>query len=505
MKCINLPTLALALLMASLTPALRAQNNCGNVAVPPKITTSTVDPNDPTGTGHLDMQNVEYVAGDSLQVALLTDGCTSIQSIQIGSVTLTPAVNHSGTLPNYYWYSSVDTQNTSTAHGYSISIGFPTLVDGSTDPVTVTVVRIGGTGTAAFSFPLVHVSKVGPANTDSAIGISGVEVHNTFAAGLSQYFAVPANALINKTRVVYEPSSLDARIDGTGIWIDFNLQAQVTCKPIVNITGTFVIDTNAPGHLGLSVRWVNPAIAHVQATLCTEAGQVLNDITLGLLGGNTGDTSAESQLTKLIEQNLPDTSAVNLFLDGSTTQINQLLINLKLPAPSVEIDVPYSAFDVPRSATRFAPGEVIDLIANGLGMRDAIAGLPVSPTNVLQSGPDGVPEHTPTTQANEYTVTRTGALIDPGAQVGQLLARFPSSGIVVTGSSDYRYHYGCKLTMPAKITALSGSPQLLFGVNDTTADAQRLREYAATGYKLRIIFGLPGTACTEYTRQIVSR
>ncbi|HEX4036524.1 MAG TPA: hypothetical protein VHX37_00580 [Acidobacteriaceae bacterium] len=495
----------MASLMVSLMPTLYAQNNCGNAAAPPKITSATVDPNDPTGQGHLDLQSIEYVAGDSLQVQLLTDGCTSIQSIQVGSITLTPAVNHSGTLPNYYWYSSVDTQNNTAGHGYSISMGFPEIVDGSTDEVTLTMARTGGTGTAAFSFPLVHVSHVQPANADSAIGISGVEVHNTFAAGLSQYFSVAANSLINKTRVEYQPASLDARIDGTGIWLSFNLEAEVTCKPKVNVTGTFVLDTNAPGHVGLSVRWVNPATAHVQATLCTVAGQVLNDITLGLLGGNTGNSSAESQLTKLIEQNLPDTSAVDLFLDGSTTQTDQLLINLKLPAPSVEIDVPYSAFDVTRSATRLPPGQVMTLIANGLGMRDAIAGVVSSPPAVLESGPDGVPEHTAATLSNEYTVARTGALVDPGAAVGQLLARFPASSIVVTGSSDYRYHYGCKLTAAVKSSPLTGPPQILFGVNDTTGDAQRLRALAATGYKLRVLFGLPGTACSEYTHQLANQ
>lgn len=485
----NLKLTVMAFVMALLASTSWAQNTCGNAATPPKITTGGVVP-----PGNLEMQGVEYVAGDAVRVQLLTDGCTQLQSVQVGSTTLTPALSRSGTLPQYYWYSSIDTQNNAAGHGYLLWVGFPQNFDGSTDEITLTVVRTGGTGTAAYSFPLVHVSSIQRANTDSAIGISGVEIHNTFAKGLHDYFADPKNS--GGTRVDYEPASLDARIDSTGIWLSFRLKAETTCKPIISVTGTFVLDTNTPGNLGLSVRWVNQPIAHIETTWCTEAFQLLHDITLGLLGPDTSDRS-ESQLTALILNNLPDTSAVNFFLDGTITQSNQLLINLKLPAPSVEIDVPYSAFDLTRTPTRFPPGQVIELVANGLGMRDYIAGESPSPSSVLQSGPNGVPEHSPTTLSNEYTVARTGVLVDPSAAVGQLLARFPARSFVPAGASDFRYTPGCKLTTGR--IALTGPPQILFGVNDTTADAQRLRAYGATGYKVRVIFGLPGSACSEYT------
>jgi hypothetical protein len=257
--------------------------------------------------------------------------------------------------------------------------------------------------------------------------------------------------------------------------------------------------------VGLSVRWVNPPTAHIETTWCIEAGQILHDITLGLLGPDTSDR-AENRLTALILNALPDTSAVNLFLDGTINQTNQLLVNVKLPAPSVEIDVPYSAFDVARTPTRFPPGQVIALIANGLGMSDYIAGESPSPTSVLQSGPNGVPENSATTLSNEYTVLRTAPLIDPFAAVGQLLARYPARFITpVTQVSDFRYTKGCKLTVPSGQNAFAGPPEILFGVNDTTADAQRLRTYDARGYKLRILFGLAGGACPEYTPQMVNQ
>src|SRR5277367_2235892 len=243
--------LAIVLVTASFAGASAstswAQNSCGNAATTPTITTGAVL----GGSTVLDMQGIEYVAGDALRVQLLTDGCTDIKSIQVGSTTLTPAMNHSGTLPNYYWYSSIDTQNNTAGHGYLIWVGFPTIADGSTDEVIVTVVRTGGTGTAAYSFSLVHVNGVEPANADSAIGISGTEIHNLFANALNNQFSGPGRSVVmNKTRLYdYDPASLGTYIDSTGIWFSFDFKADVTCQPKVRVTGTFVLDTNVPGHV----------------------------------------------------------------------------------------------------------------------------------------------------------------------------------------------------------------------------------------------------------------
>lgn len=497
------------------------QNPCGNSATPPKIITSAVVTPDalsagtaPAGwdpqQGRLEIGTIEYVSGDRVSVQLLTDGCTQIQSIQIGPATLTPAMNHSGTPPNFYWYNSTDTQNDSTNHGYLISLGVPSPRDGSTESVTLTVARTGGTGTATYSFSLVHVSLVEPIGADSAIGVSGAEIHNMFASGLKKKFSGPNNStVINGFTVDYDPSTLGTYIDSTGIWLSFRLKAEASCKPIINVTGTFAIDTNAPHHPGLSVRWVNPATAKLKDTFCTVAGSALSDIahyvTLGLVGEAGSIGSVEDELTQEIMGSLPDTSSFTFLLDGSTTQNDQLLVKLKMQAPAIEIAVPYSAFDGPRSPTLFPRGQVVGLIANGLGMNDYIAA--VSPQTTLHSGPNGVPEHTPTTLLNAHTVARTDALVDPGAQVGQLLARFPSNAMAVgTSPIDFRYSHGCKLTVPTagRTAASGGSPTVLFGVNDTVADAQRLRSYQASGYHVRIIFGLAGHPCVEYTRPPVN-
>jgi hypothetical protein len=259
MNSVKLTTLAAILLTVSLVSTSRAQpaNPCGNQATAPKITSGAVI------SPQLAMGGIQYVAGDAVRVQVVTDGCTDLQSIQIGSVTLTPAKSSSGTLPNYYWFSSIDTQNNATAHGYLMWLGFPSIADGSTDEITVTVVRSGGTGTAAYAFPLVHVSAIQP-GADAAIGIAGAEIQNMFAKALHDKFSGPNNsAVMSGTTVDYEPASLVTYIDSTGVWLSFRLKAEVTCKPIINVTGTFVLNTSSTG---LSVQWVNPATANVEST-----------------------------------------------------------------------------------------------------------------------------------------------------------------------------------------------------------------------------------------------
>ena len=152
-----------------------------------------------------------------------------------------------------------------------------------------------------------------------------------------------------------------------------------------------MLNTNSSG---FSVQWVNPANAKVESTWCTVIVGALADlahcITFGLVGeaGNIG--SIQQQLTQEIMSSLPNVGTVGPLLDGTTTQIDQLLVNLKVPAslaPSVEIDVPYSAFDVPRTPTRLPPGQVVGLLANGLGMRDdSAANQPAPCCNPVRTG-----------------------------------------------------------------------------------------------------------------------
>jgi hypothetical protein len=54
-------------------------------------------------------------------------------------------------------------------------------------------------------------------------------------------------------------------------------------------------------------------------------------------------------------------------------------------------------------------------------------------------------------------------------------------------------HHG---TRSSKV--LSSLPEISFGVNDSPSDAQRLRTYAAQGYKVDVIFGFAGSPCTNF-------
>lgn len=502
----------LTLLFAASTAA--QQNACGNAATPPSIVTSklisppalgaagnAVGTWDPQG-GRLESQGIEYDSGDNIQVQVLTDGCTEIQSIQIGSIVLTPSASGSGSYPNFYWYSPVDTQNNTSGHGYIVWIGFPALGDGTTHEVVLTFVRSGGTGTVKYSFPLVHVRSVQPANTISQVGYSNTEIHNIFATSLNALFSGPdRSVVVNGTRFYdYDPSSLGTYIDSTGITFAFAFRADRDCKPRVRITGTFAIDTNTPQQFGLSVRWVNPAAAYPQIGWCDIAVEVLREISVP--AANEPTTNVLKFITKQIDMALAKASPGSLLLDGTTTQWDELLINLKLQAPAIEIDTPYSAFDMTPAPALFPPGQVVEIFASGLGMHDYDAG--VTPPTLIPSGPNGVPLHTPQSLSNAFTVLRTGALVDDTASVAQLLARFPM-GSVSNGSlqlTDFQYQPGCTLTIPKESHV--ASPAIIFGVNDTTADAQRLRASGA-GYIVRVVFGSAGSPCPLYTRPVTNR
>jgi hypothetical protein len=529
----HLKLVAIGVVMATWSGISWGQNNCGNQAAPPTIaSTAIVSPNALNASGdvgntpgswnpdfaRLELNGIEYVAGDAVRIQLLTDGCTDIKQVQIGSSVMTPATPYSGTGGNYHWYHSIDTQNDSTGHGYLIWVGYPVLADGSTEQVSVTVVRSGGTGTAEYQFPIVHVRQVQPRFADAASGYSGTEIYNTFADSLLKTFGPSNSITVNGTRIYnYNPKDLSLYIDGTGIWFSFSFNVDISCQPRVKLTGTFIIETNSNtnGKPPLTVNWVNPLAINHDYTVCEIEASVIQNFlhyfsTGAIPGYPAGTGSVQQTLTAKIESALNSNSlpldSIRGFLDGATTQTDQLLINFKLQASSVEIDVPYDAFDMSRTATRLPPNQVIALVASGLGMRDSVAGGTAQST--LSSGPDGVPLHAHASFPFELAVTRNGPLVDSGAQVAQLLAEFPTRQIVPTGTTDFRYTAVCALTGPPS-GPLTGAPQIQLGVNDTKSDAQRLRSLDALGYSVRLFFGLPfgvpGTACTSSYSAPVNR
>lgn len=183
-----------------------------------------------------------------------------------------------------------------------------------------------------------------------------------------------------------------------------------------------------------------------------------------------------------MKESLPEP---NLFLHGSSTRTNELLVNLRLPAPSVSIHVPYDTFATTRGATAFAHDEIVVLVGNGLGMNDYVAQR--IPPTTLWSGPNGVPVVGVPAWPNALTVARSDTLAAASKPVGRLLFQ---TGDVLSGIkvNTFEYTPGCSLKTASGSAAASPS-YVRFGVNDTVTDVQRLKGIrAAPGYILRLVF-----------------
>jgi hypothetical protein len=242
---------------------------------------------------------------------------------------------------------------------------------------------------------------------------------------------------------------------------------------------------------GLTVEWVNPAQGSLTWPTACAAAQVTP--ILGLIPTIVYEVldvrgQLSSSLMAAVEASvtgsLEGTGGAALFLAGSRTRTNELLIDFAhFNAPSVTIQVPYDAFDQPRNPTAFTPDDSLALFASGLGMYDEVAG--VQPAATLRSGPNGVPLAGTTTWPNPHAVARSEQLVWNGPPVATLLARTAAGAAV--GEAMHHYTAGCS------VTARSGLPAgslawIRFGVNDTASDAQRLRAGFASGYQLRVMF-----------------
>ncbi len=486
-------------------------NACGNMSVTPHITSTTfahpqsldtsggAPANWNPADGRFTAGNIQYVSGNSVRLELATDGCTYVQQVKIGSTVLTP------TYTNGYWYSVQDERNDTGAHVMSIWLFYTGTGDGSSDDVSITVGRSAGAGTATYSFPLVRVKSVQASSTDASIGTSGAEMYNMFAESLDAKFNGATNStVINGRRLYdYDANGLSVRIDQTGIWFTFKFKADVAnyCDPVATVTGTFTFDTNPPGTVGLKLRWVNPVHANLDWGWCSALVDVpllglIADVAYTIVGDNGTGSSVQGALTDDINASVPNLGGGALFLDGTTTSTDLLSVKLKLPFPSVELAVPYDAFDMGRTATRIPGGQKVMLLATGLGMNDYVAR--VTPQTTLWSGPAGVPRDDSTLLPNMRKVARSGALVDNGASVAQLMAK---TSVAPISTSTWRYSPGCSITSPGggKLVVAGGVPEIRFGVNDTVADAQRLRGLSAHGYSMRLFFGAGGAPCAGTT------
>jgi hypothetical protein len=487
----------------------KLHNACGNEGTTPTIQAQTfVTPAalDAAGTapanfnpleGRMTLNNVQYVSGATLRLDITTDGCTYVESVQYGARVLT------GTYTDGYWFDALDDQNDATTHKITLWMFSPADDDGRTDAVNVVIGRQFGPGTATIAFPLVHVHAVRPSLVDSPFGLSGTQLFNLFAEGLDKKFQGSVNStVVNGRRIYdYDPASLQVSIDGTGIWVSFRFKADVggnyVCDPTVQVTGTFALDTD--NVKGLSVRWVNPMHASLDWGACEYIVDVplvgvLADIAITVIGDHGSGSATQGALTTEILASLPDVSSALLVLDGTTTLADELRVNLKLPAPSVELRVPYDAFALPRSGFTLPAKHRVSLVAAQLGMTDAVAGQ----ARTLASGPEGVKLRAALPLAIERGVLRSGALVDNASNVGRVLAQRRDS--LGQETFTFRYAAGCTIASSALL-----STPITFGVNDTTADAQRLRNVnGASGYSVRLAFDLPGSGCSAFSTGTVA-
>jgi hypothetical protein len=430
--------------------------------------------------GRLQRGSVQYVSANYVHVKLVTDTCTVIHEVRMGSRILT------ATAVDGYRYDAADSYPQpadASQHGHSVFVFFPYDNKGTTDSVSVVVRRIGGTATAVHSFPLVRVDAIHPRNSVASVGLSDTQLENSLARTLYDKFGGAANQTWitqddGTKRRIYglDKGSIYLYVNGYGVHFGFSFKIDINnfCDPTARVHGTFKL---AKDITGLTVVWTLPPQTSLSwPTLCSAPAllpigglipALINDVIDGKASG-----SIRSSVEKDIQGAIPSTSSYALFLQGARTETDQVLVDLQLPFPQLELEVPYDAFDMGRPAMAFPANETFVVLAHGIGMRDG----------EVHSGPDGLPNGYPTPPPIGTALSRSiTALPFATANVAQLVARTRS----VFGTTTYRYAWGCGVST-------SGSPAVQgvsLGVNDTAPDAQHLRGvHGAQGYKLRLGF-----------------
>ena len=505
--------LALPLVLACATQvdAGPINNACGNAGTPPQLFGAEVDGpgtldsnNDPPAdwhpnAGRLSRSGIHYVSGNYVHLRLVTDRCTFINSVRFGSRILTT----SGAAGyGYYAEAAVPQPKDPAQYTHSVWVQFANHLDGSTDEVTVWVGRtLGGGSTVQYRFTVVRVAAVEGRFVTAPIGISRDEVFNMFGRALYSKFNGATNSTVitsanGSTRRIYDydPDSLNVTVTPTGVSFQFKFKAEVDhyCDPTMRVYGTFRLSSTFLGPI--SIEWVYPAQGSPSWPALCQAVQLIpfaGILADHIIEGEAGDASSSirTALEEALGSVLPDTAGVPLA--AITTQYDEVLMYVLRTQPSIRIQVPYEAFDLGRSATVFPSGQAITLAASGLGMNDYAAG--VVPQTTLRSGPNGLPLAGTPTWPNPRMIERSGPLPWEGGPVARLLARtVPNPSPVPDPAVTYTYTPGC--SVPA---STHGPARILFGVNDTAADAERLRGnlLGGPGYRLRILFGEGGATC----------
>jgi hypothetical protein len=462
---------------ASTTPVITAQS----IAFPPPMPSDTPPPNGynpalarlermPAG----DTTPIEYVSGTILQLDIDTDGCTGVQSVTVGSQPIS--------------WTTWDRSSDSTHHALSVGITQPNITDGSTDQVTVTIVRAAGSGTATYTFPIVHVRSVlqsnGPNVVNAQTSITGSQFYNLFADSLWETF----NGTKNEIQICdshfcpdlydYDPAGLSVYVDNTGVWLSFSFKLGLDiggCNPTIKIESTFnLLTQTGSGQQGLVLNWLNPVQPFVDWGWCEPfvgndpVAAVANDLVQYFV-----TPTLQAKLQNGIQGSLPAPSLTNAFLNGTVSRDNEVIVNARLTQqhlPAIEFDMAYDPFTSARSVTTFSPNDQVSLFASGIGMTDVAANVPGA---AVFGGPEGIGHDT--TPYPSRNVARTGDLPDPSSGVGRVLALYGIDRGFFKLPAYSEYSPGCTVSGP-----------VTFGVNDTVTDAARVG--SPYGYHVHAVF-----------------
>lgn len=453
----------------------------------------TLDPGDvePFGWnpafGRLTRGNVHYISANYVRVKLVSDRCSLVSGVLFGSRSVTT----SNTDGFYYFTQTQPVPGYPSRVAHSVSVHFPYGREGSTDTVKVTLGRVVRlSDTIDYSFPVVRVNRVEAINVSAPIGFSQPEVFNMFGKALYEQFGRSANSAVitlsdgERVRIYgYDPNSLFVTIDSRGVSFGFRFRIDKPCQPRAQVQGRFRL--NATRGSPISLVWVVEPYTNLQwPPLCEIAQGIpgIGDIVHWVFfSGAEGQTSAgvAGRIEQAVQDSMSAFDPAIGFFDGSTTRPGELLVNLALPAASIRIQVPYDAFDMNRTGTAFPPDSAFAILASDLAPADYIGGVPPL---LLRSGPNGVPRLGTTDWPNAQTLLRWEQPVWSGAPIGRLLARRSDPQRTLT----YQYTPACSIDPESWFAA---PVSIRFGVNDTAADAERLRPTpAAHGYWLRIFF-----------------
>ena len=474
---------------------------CAGAAQPPQLISGevagprTLDPGDvapPSWNpdfGRLSRGGIHYISANYVHIKLVTDSCTGVLTVRVGA-RLVPRTNTGGLK---YSVQTTPLPGSPARQSHSVLVYFPNAGDGSTDTVKVVVGRqlTRTSEPLEFSIPVVHVRTVEATNVNALIGFSETELFNTFSKALYDQFNREQNSTVitkadgEQVRIYgYDPTQTGLSVNALGASFSFTFKIDKTCQPQAHVQGRFTLNADFSG---VSLDWVVPPYTNLQwppwceiVTGIPGIGEIVDWL---FFSGAEGEVSAavRGRIEEAVKAALPAGNSFNLHLHGTVTQADQLLVNLVLPAPSVTINVPYDAFDMDRSGTAVPLGGSVLLVASDLAPADHVAG--GSPQFVLRSGPNGVPRAGTADFPNAHALERSGALVWHGKPVASLLTLRSSP----QGTTLYRYTPGCSIEVDP---SSAGPVSLRLGLNDTAADAQRLRPPVAWShaYWARLFF-----------------